>query len=84
MSAFIHILPYYRILALVLVLLLAFAHSLPPAARAVLELVVGLVAIKTCDEKRRAACLAVLNKLTRRDGGPRPRVLGPRRRIPPR
>jgi len=84
LSAFIHILPFGRILALVLVLLLAFARSLPLAARAVLELVAGLVAIKTRDEKRRAACLAVLNKLTRRDGGPRPRALSPRRRNLPR
>jgi len=41
--------------------------------RALVVLVVSMIAIKTSDEDRRKACLAVLDKVTRKDDPPWPR-----------
>jgi hypothetical protein len=46
------------------------ARCLWHAVRAVVVLVVSMVAIKTSNEDRRAACLDVLDKLTRKDDPP--------------
>jgi len=63
-------------------LALIMARSFPHAARAVMVLLAGVVAIVTRDHERRVACLAVLDKVTRRDSGPpvRPRRRAIRRR----
>jgi hypothetical protein len=64
--------------ALVFVIL----RSFPPAARAAMVLVAGIVAIVTRDKDRRESCHEVLDKVTRNDAAPssRPRALG----LPPR
>lgn len=49
-------------------------------ARAVVMLLASVVAIKTSDGKRRAACLKILDKVTRRDAGPPGPDQPPRRR----
>ena len=49
------------------------ARCLWHAVRAVVALVVSLVAIKTGDDNRRKACIDVLEKVTRRDDPPRSR-----------
>ena len=46
----------------------AIARSFPHAARAVVVLVAGIVAIKTSDENRGKRCLEVLHILRGRDG----------------
>lgn len=45
----------------------AVARSFPHAARAVVVLVAGIVAVLTRDENRGKRCLEVLDKVTRRD-----------------
>lgn len=45
------------------------ARSLMHAARAVVLLVASVVAMRTGDDKRRAACLSIVDKITRRDIG---------------
>ena len=68
--------------ALVFVIL----RSFPQAARAVVVLVAGIVAIVTRDKERRESCHAVLDKVTRHDAGPPrpPRSLSPPRKSPGR
>jgi hypothetical protein len=50
------------------------ARCLWHAVRALVVLVVSMVAIKTGDDERRKACLAVLDKVTRKDNPPWPPV----------
>jgi hypothetical protein len=54
------------------------ARSMWLAVRALVVLVVSMVAIKTSNEDRRAACLAVVDKVTRQDdpSWPRRRPVG--------
>lgn len=49
------------------------ARCLRLVVRALVVLVVSMVAIKTSNDERRKACLAVLDKVTRRDDPPWPR-----------
>lgn len=60
------ILSVARLPALIFVIMLCFPH----AARALVLLLAGIVAIVTRDAKRRAACHKVLDTLTRRDSKP--------------
>ncbi len=46
------------------------ARSLWHVARSVVVMVASFVAIKTDDDKRRTACLVLVDKLTRRSGPP--------------
>jgi hypothetical protein len=49
---------------------LLIMRGLPHAARGVMLLVAGITAIVTTQKERRAACIAIVDKVTRRDSGP--------------
>lgn len=67
-------------------LLFVILRSFPQAARAMVVLVAGIVAIVTRDKDRRESCHVVLDKVTRHDDPPprRPRALSPPRKSPDR
>lgn len=49
---------------------LLIMRGLPHAARGVMMLVAGITAIVTTQAERRAACIAIVDKVTRRDSVP--------------
>jgi hypothetical protein len=51
-------------------LIYGIVRSSQHAVRAVVLLLAGVVAIVTRDPKRRVACIAIVDKMTRRDAGP--------------